>query len=65
MCNLGEGLYNKGVEKGMEEGIEKGIISSTVEMINTMLEKNYTLDEALSIAKIDKETYEKYRKAAI
>ena len=52
MCNLSQGIYDRGKAEGAIEG--------KIEMIKAMLEEGTTLETALRIAKIDKETYEKY-----
>lgn len=56
MCNLSQGIY----DKGKAEGAIEGKIQGKIEMIKAMLEEGTTLETALRIAKIDKETYEKY-----
>jgi aspartate/tyrosine/aromatic aminotransferase len=52
MCNLSSGIYDKGRTEGS--------ILKAVKVVQNLLEKNFTLEEALPIADIDKETYEKY-----
>lgn len=59
---LGE---ERGVERGIKLGEERGIklgeerlIEKSVEVVKKLLAKNFTLDEALSVAGISKETYE-------
>jgi hypothetical protein len=74
MCNLSDGILNDGIKLGEERGIklgeERGIklgeergekrgqIAKSVEVVKNLLAKNFTLDEALSVAGISKETYE-------
>ncbi|MDE5861468.1 MAG: hypothetical protein K2H28_04665, partial [Ruminococcus sp.] len=60
MCNLSQGIYDKGKAEGAIEGKIQGKIEGKIEMIKAMLEEGTTLETALRIAKIDKETYEKY-----
>jgi predicted transposase YdaD len=68
MCNLSSGIYEKGMDKGFAlgkdegraEGKAEGSILKAVKVVQNLLEKNFTLEEALPIADIDKETYEKY-----
>jgi len=56
MCNLSQGIY----DKGLNEGLSKGKIKGKIEMIQNMLEDGITLESALRAARIDRETYEKY-----
>jgi predicted transposase/invertase (TIGR01784 family) len=62
MCNLSDGVLKRGLERGIklgeERGAERGQISKSVEVVKNLLAKNFTLDEALSVAGISKETYE-------
>jgi predicted transposase YdaD len=76
MCNLSSGIYEKGIDKGFAlgkdegkaegraegkaEGKAEGSILKSVQVVQNLLEKNFTLEEALPIANIDKETYEKF-----
>ena len=60
MCNLSQGIYDKGKAEGAIEGKIQGKIEGKIEMIKAMLEEGTTLETALRIAKIDRETYEKY-----
>jgi hypothetical protein len=57
MCNLSDGILNNGIKLGEERG-EKRLIEKSVEVVKKLLAKNFTLDEALSVAGISKETYE-------
>ncbi|MGN0633952.1 MAG: hypothetical protein ACI4JW_08795, partial [Oscillospiraceae bacterium] len=56
MCNLSQGIYDDGVAKGVAEGE----ITKAVKVVENLLAKGFSLDEALSIADIAKETYEKH-----
>jgi predicted transposase YdaD len=72
MCNLSSEIYDKGSAEGITEGIAKGkaegivegkaegSILNAVKVVNNLLAKNFTLEEALPIANIDRDTYEKY-----
>jgi predicted transposase YdaD len=64
MCNLSSGIYEKGIDKGFalgkDEGKAEGGILNAVKVVQNLLAKNFTLEEALPIANIDKETYEKF-----
>jgi hypothetical protein len=72
MCNLSSGIYDKGRAEGKAEGIVEGItkgiakgkaeggILKSVKVVQNLLAKNFSLEEALLIADIDKDTYEQY-----
>lgn len=63
MCNLSKGIYDdgmaEGVAKGIEKGKVKGAIANAVKVVKNLLEKGFSLEEALAVADIDRETYEK------
>lgn len=48
MCNLSQGVY------------DEGVISKAVEVVKNLLAKGFSLEEALTIADIDKKTYEEH-----
>ena len=50
MCNLSKGIY--------DEGRAEGAIDKAVEVVKNLILKGFSLDEALKIAGIDKETFE-------
>jgi predicted transposase/invertase (TIGR01784 family) len=50
----------EGRAEGKAEGKAEGSILKSVQVVQNLLEKNFTLEEALPIADIDKETYKKY-----
>ena len=52
MCNLSQGIY--------DDGVAEGEITKAIKVVENLLAKGFSLDEALSIADIDKETYEKH-----
>ncbi|MGN0606604.1 MAG: hypothetical protein ACI4JM_08790 [Oscillospiraceae bacterium] len=60
MCNLSQGIYDDGIKKGKAEGLLEGEIIKAVKVVKKLLEKGNTLEEALAVADIDKETYEEY-----
>lgn len=63
MCNLSQGVYDdgfaKGVSEGKAEGKAEGKISNAIKVVKNLLAKGFSLEEALAIADIDQETYEK------
>ena len=62
MCNLSQGIYDdgmaKGVEKGRVEDRSEGAINKEVKVVKNLLAKGFTLEDALAVAGIDRETYE-------
>ena len=54
MCNLSKGIY----DEGRAEGRAEGAIDKAVEVVKNLILKGFSLDEALKIADIDKETFE-------
>ena len=59
MCNLSQGVYDDGFAKGVSEGKAEGKISNAIKVVKNLLAKDFSLEEALAIADIDQETYEK------
>ena len=60
MCNLSIGVFNDGFNSGFNNGFDKGAVKNAVEVVKRLLAKSFSLDEALEVAGIDKEIYEKY-----
>ena len=52
MCNLSQGVY--------DDGIAKGKIANAIKVVKNLLAKGFSLEEALTIADIDKKTYEEH-----
>lgn len=52
MCNLSQGVY--------DDGIAKGKIATAIKVVKNLLAKGFSLEEALTIADIDKKTYEEH-----
>ena len=59
MCNLSQGVYDDGFAKGVSEGKAEGKILNAIKVVKNLLAKGFSLEEALAIADIDQETYEK------
>ena len=53
---------NKGIAQGRAEGIAKGEIQKAVAVVNKLMAQQFTLENALAVAEIDRETYEKNSK---
>lgn len=49
-----------GMEKGIAQGRAEGEIRKAVAVVKKLMEQQFTLENALAVAEIDKETYEKY-----
>lgn len=45
--------------KGVEKGRSEGAIDKAVKVVKNILAKEFTLEDALAVADIDRETYEK------
>lgn len=58
-----EGVLNmcKAVEDYANDRKQEGIIEKAIEVVRNLLEKNFTLSDALEVAGIDEETYKKYQ----
>ena len=66
MCNLSDGVwnkgYNEGVERGIVQGIAQGKIQERLDMIrNLMRSLGLSADEAMETLCIPKNEWEKYR----
>jgi predicted transposase YdaD len=68
MCNLSQGVYDrgkaegwaKGKNEGLAEGLLKGKEEAQIDILKRLLGDSVTLDKALEIVDIDVETYKKY-----
>ena len=58
MCNLSQGILEKGMEKGMEKGIEKGMENA---LRNLMYNLKMTAEQAMAALSIPQNEYEKYK----
>ena len=69
MCNLSQGFYDdgkaegiiEGEAKGRAEGEAKGKMQAKVQMIDNLLAKGFKLSEALELAELDEEAYNKFK----
>ncbi|MBQ7515854.1 MAG: hypothetical protein IJS96_06190 [Schwartzia sp.] len=50
MCNLSEGIFEKGMEKGMEKGEKKGMEQKTLRIVINLLKKKFSYDEISELA---------------
>ena len=53
MCNLSQGFY--------DDGKAEGKMQAKVEMIDNLLAKGFKLSEALELAELDEEAYNKFK----
>jgi hypothetical protein len=60
MCNLSQGVYDRGKAEGMNIGWNKGKEEAQIDILKRLLGDSVTLDKALEIVDIDVETYKKY-----
>lgn len=69
MCNLSQGFYDDGKAEGIiegraegrAEGEAKGKMQAKVQMIDNLLAKGFKLSEALELAELDEESYNKFK----
>ena len=65
MCNLSQGIMNKGLEKGRAEGLSEGQIQMASSIvINLMKTTNKSMKEVLDMADIDEAIRPEVEKAA-
>ena len=57
MCNLSQGFY----DDGKAEGEAKGKMQAKVQMIDNLLAKGFKLSEALELAELNEEAYNKFK----
>ena len=59
MCNLSEGIEQRGIEKGIQQGIQQGILTGYQSLHHLMQAKAITLDQALDAVK-NKDDFKKW-----
>ncbi len=57
MCNLSEGVEQKGIQKGLQKGIQQALTESIKNLMDTM---NLTAKEAMDALKIKEEDRFRY-----
>lgn len=59
MCNLSEGIEERGIEKGikqgMEKGIEKGMAESRMEMAIELMKEKFPMEKISRITRLSME----------
>ena len=63
MCNLSEGIFERGIVQGIERGIEQGIEQGESGMILSMLKKGYDLTSIADISQWSIKKIEQLAKA--
>ena len=62
MCNLSDGVEQKGIQKGIEIGIEQGIEQEHLRIIKKKLEKKKSIEQVADELEIEVSVVEKYIK---
>jgi hypothetical protein len=50
-----------GMNKGIKIGMNKGILKGKIDTVKNLLDDGITLEKALKLADLDKETYENHK----
>ena len=58
MCNLSEGVENRGIAKGRAEGQAKGVMDSLHNLMDSM---GLTIEQAMAALKVSEEDRQKYQ----
>lgn len=66
MCNLGEGLVERGIEQGIEQGMAQGEERKLIENIKTLMKKmQSTYEEVAKLLDLNEEEIDKYRELVL
>ena len=61
MCNLSQGVEEKGIAKGLARGRAEGRAEATVTLIRNLMDSaSISIEKAMSMLKISEEDHEKY-----
>ncbi len=61
MCNLSQGVEEKGIAKGLARGRAEGRAEATVTLIRNLMDSaSISIEKAMSMLKISEEDREKY-----
>jgi len=61
MCNLSQGVEEKGIAKGLAKGRAEGRTEATVTLIRNLMDSaSISIEKAMSMLKISEEDREKY-----
>ena len=55
MCNLSEGIEERGIEKGIKQGIEKGMAESRMEMAIELMKEKFPMEKISRITRLSME----------
>ncbi len=62
MCNLSEGIEQRGIQKGIQTGIQKGRMDGRLEAIqNLMKNLKFSIEQAMTALGIPEDEWETYR----
>ena len=59
MCNLGQGVLERGLKRGIEQGIEQGIELGKIQFIISMHDEGYAIDKIAKVAKMNQTSVKK------
>ena len=55
MCNLSEGIEERGIEKGIKQGIEKGMAESRMETAIELMKEKFPMEKISWITRLSME----------
>ena len=55
MCNLSEGIEERGIEKGIKQGIEKGMAESRMETAIELMKEKFPMEKISRITRLSME----------
>ena len=61
MCNLGEGIWERGIETGISQGLQTGITEKTKIIIKNMLSRGMSDDDIRALAECEQELIDAVR----
>ena len=62
MCNLSEGVENRGIEKGMAKGMAKGEAKGVLDSLHNLMDSmGLTIEQAMAALKVSEEDRQKYQ----
>ncbi len=62
MTDVGISTWNKGWNKGEKSGVKKEKINSAINHVKSLMNNNFTLEEAISLLNVDEKTAKIVRK---
>ena len=62
MCNLSEGIFERGIEQGIEQGIERGRETERLSSIRRMMsELQLSMEKAMDVLAIPRSEWGRYK----